>query len=1110
MPLLSSVRFRCLLLLSIVLSAPPLPLVGQVTGRLSGTAQDPSGRGIPGARVVLYLAGSDVEDAATTTDNSGGFLFSALRPTFYDVSVEAPNFKLQSVKNLKIDPLAETTLPPMAMQLGDNKTVVESQAPAQTLNTTQGQVSESISVQQVLKLPLFQRDPLRLLDTLASVSSNGRTGVRVINGQPATFSNITFDGINIQNSFIRPSALNRTSLALRSDQISEVAIVSVNPSSAYSGGSTQVAFAAPSGTNTFHGRAYWNILPSGLAAQRWLANRYNLPDDNKYQQFGGGVSGPVWKNKLTFYANYEALLDRSEGTTIGRVPASRLTSQDSELSRVLALFPAANANFILRDTGGFERRPYNYRGKQNSHQTDHLALGRLDFTPWRNHALGVTYSLLNRTLDDGGSPLPQTPNNYVDNLTNFYSVSWRWTPNARITNEARLGANLPSVDFRNRMRSQFGYVIQMNTQFSWLFPNRPNPVVFTNPLGGYTNPMAGIDPQGRNDHVYNYQDNVTINLGRHSMQAGFSLQSYRLDSYGISKGDAYSFQVPRYWVGNLRTGELDGIAQAYVLTGSSLNYRTGVTPREKVATDLWSGYFQDNWKVKPGLTLNLGVRYDYLSPAEEKTGTAILAVVGGDVFKSLYDPDLKFAFVSGNTGRRQYNADRNNISPYFGFAWQPYAKRNLVARGAYSISYVNDDLLRTIGYYSGDSVFQSRDLSLLTAASLQEKPTISGSLPLPDSLALSSRVQGADAINPNLRTPYLQQWNLGLEGELAGFVIGGRYVGNRLVGGLRGIDVNQITLPRDYLAIYNNLTVFTDLYGANAATAARDLYRELGTAFGYNFFANPNAPNGIRLLTNEGRSRYDAMQLLISRRVNRGLNFNANYTFAKATSNRNDYSQGAYDPYLDIRNRQQAWAISPYDLRHAFKATWIYDLPMGRGTRFTGGSLSPLLSNWSISGIAIIQSGAPFSIMSGLETSVIGLAAELRNTAVSKISSEKLSAGLALRSDGNGLSFVNLPAGTFVNPEPGQNGNLKLRAFTGPGQTSWDAGVRKTIAIGEGKNVEFRADFFNILNSANWVVRDQNINNTVDRLFLGNAAFGRDLSQSNTPRRIQFALRYTF
>jgi len=1080
--------------------------LAQVTGALSGYVQDASGQPVAGARVIVYLAGSDVEDSATTTSDAGLYQFPVLRPTFYRIAVEAANFKRALVDNVKIDPLQETALPPVKLEIGEKRESIEVHPPLQTLDTSDGQVADTLTSQQIAELPLFESDPLKLLDTMPGVVSNGRSGSYLtIDGQPASFSNVTYDGVNIQTSFIRTTVLNETTLGLHTDQISEATIVTVNPSSAYSGGATQVAFSTPTGTgsSSLHGNVYWRYVPSDLQSQYWMDNRFDTPADTKINQFGGSFSGPIRKNKIFFYVNYEALLDRSSVADLASVPSSPPSFSDPDLSKVSQLFPAPNGTFAGWDRYG-NAYSYNYRGNQNNHETMQIGLGRLDYIASDRNTFALAYSVLNQQIDMPGYGFGSQPNNYEDDATNFYSAAWRWTPGPHVTNEVRIGANLPSIDFRNRLRSDFPFVLEDICTAGCDY--------------SYSNPMASIDPQGRDDYVYNYQDNLHVAIGAQLLQAGVSLQNYRLSSYGINSAAVPSYNVPAYYVAPLTAPNvLDvwALQQAYVLENSSLNsYTTGSLPKSKLSANLWSGYFQDNWKVTPGLSLNVGVRYDYLSPPVESTGTAILPIVssGSSLYSSLYDSNLAFRFAG--SGQQLYNPDRKDWSPYFGLAWNPIrGRRSFVVRGAYSLSYVNDDLLRTTSSLAYSNPFQGIAPVCLNIGSLQS-PSAS-CVNLPTALTLPNLVQNVgynlfEAVSPNLATPHLEQWNVGIEGEVHDFIIAARYVGNRLHDGIRGIDANQIMLPSAYLATYNPNNEYGWACGDQAALCARTLQIQ-GPPNGYTgplppnytFFNNPSAPYGIELLTNQGRSHYEALQLLVTRRVSRGLTFTANYTYSKNLSNMNDYLQGAYDPHLDNNNPGLDWTISPLDLRQAFKTTWVYDLPFGKNMRFSGGRLAPLIGNWSISGVAIVQSGAPFSIMSGLQTLVTGSSALYRNTAFSSLSGSQINNDLGLTFDGYGPSFINSAATSAItDPPAGANGNLPLRGFAGPWQAGWDLGIRKSFPIAEHQNAEFRMEFFNIQNTVNWVVNDQYV-------YYG-SAFGRDIFQSNQPRRIQFALRYNF
>ena len=1109
------------------------PVSAQVTGRLSGTIQDPTGRGIPGARVSVTFPDSGMEEASTVTGMDGSFFFPVLRPIFYDMTVEAPNFKMQILRNVKIDPTTETSLPPVKLELGDVRTSVEATVPTQTLQTSNAEVASTLTADQVSNLPLPERDPLAplgLLDTLPGVENNGRAPT-TIDGQSVSFANVTYDGINIQDNFIRNASLNDTDvfLNLHTDQISEATIVTSNPGTIYSGGSSQVAFSTPSGGNAFHGSLYWLNIPGGIGAQYFVANAYSAPNSTQLNQVGATLGGPLLKNKLFFFLNFESDQNGSTDTQLAVVPSAPVSSTYPSLQHILNLYPSPNGYVGLGPFAGF-----NYSGTQNDGGTTYLGLARLDYIASPKHVFSFSTSNNESLLDLPGysspspispglptesSPFGRRPNGGQQTVGTFFSVSWRWTPTPRLTNEVRIGASLQRLDFLNSFRSQYGFMYAFVSDFA---DENPDGTV-------WSQPMAGLDPQGQSNRVYNYQDNLTYVVGRHSLQAGFSLQQYREWTYGIDTGNLSSVTVPRYELDS--TGTVYSEGQAFGVTSPSSGYIPGAPPVSKPSSNLVSGYFQDNWRILPRLSINLGVRYDYLSPVEDHSGLAIIpTLTGGNAANEVYNQNLPFSFVPKNQGL--YNSDRNNFAPYVGFAWQVADNVPLVVRGAYSISYVNDDLLRNMSTFAFQNGFQtfsygypypSLGASGIPLSNVPAIPTPGfPSLTLPGlAQAYGGVAPPVNAVDPNLRTPYVQQANLGIDGQFKGFFWSVRYVGNRLEKGLLSVDRNQVTLSPQYLQFFSqNGAALTSAFGLQpqeAGEAAKQLQicGLLGTCNYspgiYNFFGNPLAPNGINLLSNLGRSRYDSLQVSVSRRVSAGLSLTANYVFSKTLSNMDDYQQGAFDPNLDIHNPSLDEAPSPFDLRHAFKSTVIYDLPFGRNFA-SAGLARKIFGGWSISGIAIAQSGAPFSLLSTLGT--FNTEADSgQNTVSTSLNASQIEShfGIIKSPDGT-VSYVNAPAGSFQEPGPGQVGNLQRRMFSGPGAFNLNLGVRKVIAITERVRFEFRAESLNVLNKENWLVNDQVLipGFVGNPLFVAGPVFTGGVQQWTPPRSIQFLARLRF
>jgi hypothetical protein len=308
----------------------------------------------------------------------------------------------------------------------------------------------------------------------------------------------------------------------------------------------------------------------------------------------------------------------------------------------------------------------------------------------------------------------------------------------------------------------------------------------------------------------------------------------------------------------------------------------------------------------------------------------------------------------------------------------------------------------------------------------------------------------------------------------------------------------------------DSFTVANDLFTGQAADLARfyqlNGYNRNGA---YSFFANPNTGR-ILLLSNLARSRYDSMQISASRHM-AGLTLVANYTFSKVLSNLNDYAQGATDPYLDIKNPRADRARAGIDLTHAIKARWIYDLPFGKGHKMGTGSLAPVVGGWSFSGVFIVQSGAPFSLLSGLGTLNTSLDAANRNTLQSTLTAKQLDQRMSLSFDGLGPRFFTSTASELSHPLAGADGNLPLRAFSGPWQESVNVGLHKRFPIREGSFVEVRGEAFNLLNHANWVIPDQTLGANAGTITSGGPEeFGRSAFQSNLSRRVQFTLRVSF
>ena len=307
----------------------------QDAARLTGTVVDSSGAPIQGASVELSLSGTTTPLSRVSTNDRGLFTFPGLRPGNYDLAVEAAGFRRQTVRDLRLETGRERSLSAVKLEIGAVAEAVEVVADAAAIQTSNAEVSTTVTNEQISKLPVFNRSPLGLITTQAGVTS-GR-GPTTINGMRVSFSNVTFEGVNIQDNAVRTNNLDFLPNLLLLDQVAEMTIATSNIQSNVGGGAAQVTFTAPSGSNQYHGSAFWYNRNNAYAANTWFNNRDGIARPFLNQnQFGGSVGGRIIQNKLFFYSNVELFRLR----------------QQSSLNRTILTATARQGDYIYRGAGG--------------------------------------------------------------------------------------------------------------------------------------------------------------------------------------------------------------------------------------------------------------------------------------------------------------------------------------------------------------------------------------------------------------------------------------------------------------------------------------------------------------------------------------------------------------------------------------------------------------------------------------------------------------------------------------------------------------------------------------------------------------------------------------
>jgi hypothetical protein len=826
-----------------------------------GTVIDQNGGAVAGATVeVTDNATSKVRTVQASTD--GTFTVPQLDVGTYTVKVTAQGFKAYTATELKIDvsrPYSlAVTLEPGG--INENVTVV---AGADVLNATNAELSNTVSSRQIQELPLNGRNPLVLLTLQPGAASNGATNT-AINGQRTSFTNITRDGINIQDNFIRSNATDFSPQRPGVDDISQFTVTTSNADAALGYGASQVNIATERGQSEFHGTLFEYNRNSKFSSRPFFSNERPFLNRN---QFGGKIGGPAplprfgeggvstYRNKGFFFFNYEGFRQRQTSTRLKTIllpnarngiftytdssgtlrtvnlftnpllgPAFGITGVNPVVaSRILSLVPSVGNTTDAgdqRNTTGFEVNVAQNVDRDNF-------TGRFDVEPNSRHSFNFIYAhgTENNDRPDVASGYTPAPLVIQPATRDFLSTGWTWTPTATLANELR-GGFFKSGPIFNRVLPEGEFLLTL-------------PLI--------SSPETTFQDQGRQADNYTITDNATYSRGNHSLRFGGTVTFFKINSF--AKFDT----VPRYSLQlNVATGTLPsgafpgGISSAQLTAANNLlallggvagrvdqtfnaetktsGFVPGATSRQLFDYENYGFYATDQWRVGQRLTLNFGARYEIYSALRERNGFALEPVLGSDPLASLLDPNGTVDFIGHNGGGKKfYKTDKNNIAPVVSFAWSPQFENKLlgavfgsngrtVIRGGYRISYVNDEFVRAPDNAQGGNAGLSTSRAFLLedvdgnrlGGSLFTVPT--PALSIPRTFAAGDALAGNNfgtifAIDPNLKNPATHEWNFGIQREI-GFqtALEVRYVGGKSNNLVRGTDLNEAVILQNGFA----------------------------------------------------------------------------------------------------------------------------------------------------------------------------------------------------------------------------------------------------------------------------------------------------------------------
>jgi hypothetical protein len=1082
-----------------------------LTGTLTGTVIDATEAVIPSAKVTATDT-STGQTATATTNASGIFTITNLSNGFYRVVVEAPGFAKLTIQQVQVN-VSQTARVIAKLEVAKTGTEVVVTTEQTLVQTESAELKSNVDRAQIMNLPLPTRNPLDLVRTMPGIVSptnQGSTADAFVHGLRGNSTNLTQDGINVADNFVKTSAFFALS-APTVDTIGEfsVSIGGVGVDAGF--GAAQVSMVTQRGSNAFHGSLFWFQRNDNLNANVFFNNQSGTPRPFQLQnRIGVSAGGPVYipriykgKNRTWLFGTYEAFREpRSQSRTrtvmesnartglFTYTPTSGGGSRQINLLSIGTLGTTGAAPTINKAVMDFYNKMVPTTGFTDSgcsgdgvnircltfnipgtNKTDRYTL-RADHQLTGRHSISFVFnqSDFNTIQDFLNGTESMFPNSLGGGQSSRRQVlTWavQSTIGTNKTNEGRVGYTRAPVNFDlyEDYKQTGGYQVNFGG-------------TVTDPTLTQTNM-----PQGRNSPVRQVSDNFAWQKGRHSLRFGGEYRLMLANSYmyntvvprvilgtnsanpngitadkfpgGISSGDL----TRASGIFNAITGLLGSINQGVNHTSPTSGFVKGVPRRIDPIQHNLSGYFQDNFKLRPNLTVQAGARYEYQGVFDLRNGLILAPQDGMAGFwgpagiNNLFNPrttpavtDTPLNFAGGHNGKPLYQRDLNNFAPFLGFAWDPKGNGKMAVRGAVAAHYTQD----------GFTLFQISSTGNTGLFSVVSNTTPSGALNLssvptpPAPTAVFPVSQRQNMINntaaalwyfdPNLRTPYVLEWNLGIQRQLWNrFAIEARYVGNHAVKQFRSWSINEIDIQNnglltEFLNAQKNLTVgrtsfanqglpgqvplpiFDKLFAGVAAAsgfanstfvtnlnqnqigAMFDAIRRSTTyrvnreaSFPLNFFvANPFAA-GANLVNNAGWSIYHGLELEVTRRFASGLFFQANYTFSKVLADTTFVnSQQENQNYRSLRNTRLDKSRASIDVPQSFTANFLYPLPLGKGKRLARSAptvIDKIIGGWELQGLTKWSTGSPFQIMSNRATtgSLFGTTAVIRNMTASQL-----------------------------------------------------------------------------------------------------------------------------
>jgi hypothetical protein len=1064
----------------------------QVTGALSGRVVDATDAGVPGATVTVKSTETGATRTATT-DDSGAYRLVSVPVGPQEVRAEKAGFKAAVRLGINLA-VGQEAVANLRLDVGTVSEVVTVTADTPLVNTTTSAISGLVNERQIKELPLNGRsfDNLMTLNpgifnyvlkSPQTSTSNGNTFS--VDGRRPSDNVVLLNGIEYTGTSqlaVTPGGVSGNLLGI--DAVREFNVLTDSYGAEYgkrAGG--QVSVVTQSGTNALHGSLFEFLRNSALDS-RSTFDKASAPPFRR-NQFGASLGGPIKKDKLFIFGNYEGYRQSLATTSVSTVPdLSTLpasTVVNPAMVKYLALWPAPNAG-SLGPGSGVAKAIYNPKNPVH----EDFGTMRMDYNLRAQDTISASY-----TVDHGNSVIPLGDPLFASALalTNqVASVEETHVFSSRLLNTFRAGFSRSGFNYDSSSTVSFPADLSFVTGFG------PGGIS----VGGAqtttgSGALTGAGPSNNASvwnrrNLYTFSDGVSYTKGMHQITAGVWFQRLQDNENTASRqlGVATFASLSTFLQGTLTNFQV-------VPSASTLGFRS--------VFGAW--YVDDTIKLRRNLTVQLGLRHEFTTGWNEVAGRASNYITDGNGIL-LANPRVGDSLFTQNNAKRLF-------APRASIAWDPFGKGKTAIRAGFGIYYsLIDDLA-----FQVNSLYPYNGLVTYTGSLPSVVPVAPNTPPLqpcgPGIPIAQCSIYAPFGVQPDAKTPAVNEWNFTIEQQLdRNTSLRVAYVGSFGYHQFVSLDPNSIPAQ-----ICSN-PAGCQAGGTTAAGSPVPAALQTHVAQGAQYIPlgsrpNPYISNGFFWYT-EGNSSYNALQIDVNRRLTQGFQIRANYTWSKNLDNNSalTIAQANNEPQMimDRNDLHRDWGPSALNVTHQASFSAHYDLPFGKGQRW-GGNLSnvaeKIVGGWQLNEITTLLSGLPFTPLMGSNRSGNG---DTRNP--DRPNLNPAFTGPVVTGDPNQWfnpnAFTPAPYGTY--------GNLGRGVFNGPGLAEVDLSVLKNIAVTERIKLQFRAEFFNLLNHTNYASPNTtvftNTGTAAAPNYTASPTAGLITNLATTPRQIQFGLKLMF